>query len=89
MAESQVLSDLETITQTGEQIYRDRYRARYEAIHHGKFLAIDTVTGEATLAEEPEDALEQAHKANPDHMCYLMRIGFAGAFEGGFSSMLE
>jgi hypothetical protein len=40
MAESHVLTDLETIAQTGEQIYRDRYQARYEAIHVGKFLAM-------------------------------------------------
>jgi hypothetical protein len=85
MAETQPFR-LETIAQTGEQIYRDRYQARYEAIHYGKFLAIDTVIGEATLADAPEDALKQAHKANPDHMCYLIRIGFAGAFEGGFST---
>jgi hypothetical protein len=89
MAQSQVLSDLETIAQAGEEIYRDRYRARYEAAHFGKFLAIDVVTGEAILADEPEDALEQAHKASPNRMCYLIRIGFPGAFGGGFSSMFE
>jgi hypothetical protein len=89
MAESQVLSDLDTIAQTGEQIYRDRYRARYEAAHFGEFLAINVVTGEAVLADEPEDALEQARKLNPDQMCYLVRIGFPGVFEGGFSTMFE
>jgi hypothetical protein len=39
MAQSQVLSDIETIAQTGEHIYRERYRAEYEATHSGKFLA--------------------------------------------------
>jgi hypothetical protein len=86
MAESQVLVDLETIAQAGERIYRDRYRAQYEASHFGEFLAIDVATGEAILADQPEEALERAHNASPDRMCYLMRIGFPGAFGGGFSN---
>jgi hypothetical protein len=75
MPQSQVLSKPDPVTEAGEQIYRERYQAQYEASHRGKFLAIDVETGEATLAEEAVDAMEQAHQANPDHMLYLLKIG--------------
>jgi hypothetical protein len=75
MTDSQVLSDLDPVTEAGEQIYREGYKSQYEANHLGKYLAIDVVTGEATLADEAVDAMEQAHTAHPDHMLYLVKIG--------------
>jgi hypothetical protein len=71
---AEVLSKVDPVTEAGEQIYRERYKAHYEASHLGKFLAIDVTTGEATLADVAVDAMEQAHQANPDHMVYLLKI---------------
>jgi hypothetical protein len=83
MAESEVISNVDPVTQAGEQIYRERYQAQYEANHFGKYLAIDVVTGEAALADEAVDALERAHQANPDHMLYLLKIGSRGVYQLG------
>ena len=69
--------------ETGERIYRDKYKERYEARHSGKFLAIDVETGEATLAAEAAEALERAHDANPAHMIYLVKIGSRGVYNLG------
>jgi hypothetical protein len=95
MTESHVLSGVDPVSETGEQIYRERYKAQYEAMHFGKYLAIAIVTSEATLADEAVDALEQAHKAHPDHMLYLLKIGSRGvynlgsAFQCPFSGFLD
>ena len=91
MTESQVLTDLDPVTEAGEQIYRERYKSQYEANHFGKYLAIDVVTGEATLADEAVDAMEQTHNSNPDHMLYLLKIGYRGVFRAGWrlSSVLS
>jgi hypothetical protein len=84
MTDSQVLPSLDPITEAGEQIYRERYQAQYEASHFGKYLAIDVVTGEATLADEAVDAMERAHEANPEHMLYLLKIGHRGIGRAGW-----
>ena len=84
MIDSQVLSNVDPVTEAGEQIYRERYKAQYEASHFGKYLAIDVVTGEATLADEAVDAMERAHQSNPDHMLYLLKIGYRGIGRAGW-----
>ena len=83
MIEGQVLSDIDPVTEAGEQIYRERYKSQFEASHSGKYLAIDVVTGEATLADEAVDAMERAHNASPDHMLYLVKIGSRGVYNLG------
>ncbi len=83
MMQSQVLSDLDPVAEAGEQIYLQRYKSQYEANHWGKYLAIDVVTGEATLADEAVDAMERAHNVSPDHMLYLVKIGSRGVYNLG------
>jgi hypothetical protein len=84
MAESQVLSSADPVTEAGERIYWEKYRDQYEPTHLGKFLAIDVVTGRATLSEQAADAMERAHQANPDHLVYLLKIGSSAIGRLGF-----
>ena len=83
MTNSQVLSDLDPITEAGEHIYRERYQSQYEADHFGKYLAIDVVTGDATLADDAVEAMERAHGMHPDHVLYLVKIGSRGVYNLG------
>jgi hypothetical protein len=83
MTDSHVLFDLDPVTETGERIYRERYKSQYEESHFGRYLAIDVLTGEATLADEAVDAMERAHDVHPDHMLYLVKIGSRGVYNLG------
>ena len=68
------------IAKLGEDIYKQRYQAQYEASHAGMFAAINIRTEEATLADAPDEALLAARAADPQGMFHLIRVGFAGAF---------
>ncbi len=69
------------IAEAGQKIYDGRYRAKYEATHFGKFVAINIRTSEATLGDTPEDALASAKKADPSGLFHLIKVGSAGAFQ--------
>jgi len=73
------------VADAGEQLYLEKYKAEYEQKYHGKFVAIDVNSGEATIADSPDQALEQAKAAHPDGIFHLIRVGFKSAFEIGFT----
>jgi hypothetical protein len=80
----ETLGDAAKIAEAGDKIYHERWQQQYEPSHNGDFVAIDIATGEAFLAKEAVDALEQACAANPESFFHLIRIGSEAAFEGGF-----
>lgn len=72
--------DAHSIAKHGTDIYQRRFRADFERLHHGKFVAIDIKSSEAYVADSPDTALAQARKASPDGIFYLLRVGSAAAF---------
>jgi len=68
----------------GETIYRERYQERFEFEHSGKFVAINIATGEATLGDTAEGALDQAHDLDSSGFFPLIRVRHAGAFRLGY-----
>ena len=73
------LSNPRAIAKLGEKIYRERYKEEYERNHQGKFVAIDTTTGKAYLADALEVALQSAREDSPTGVFHLIQVGFAGA----------
>ena len=67
---------IEEIGQRAEEIYNTKYRAEYEARYYGKFLAIDTETEMAFLADTEDGASLAARNARPGSLPCLFRIGF-------------
>lgn len=76
---SPALSNPKAIAELGEKIYREQYKESYERDHTGKFLAIDTTTGKAYLADAPEVVLENARADSPAGVFHLIQVGFTGA----------
>ena len=74
------------IAERGEQIYRLNYQAEYEAVHHGKFVAVNVNTGAATLGATPDEALQTARGADPKGMFHLIRVGFPSAFQVSYAA---
>lgn len=79
-AELRNFTNPKEIVEAGEKIYAERYKLDYEQKFGGKFVAIDVLTGEATVADFPEDALEAGRKKNATGLFHLIKIGSPGAF---------
>jgi hypothetical protein len=69
------------IVARGEEIYNRKYRAEFERLHDGEFVAIDTNSEAVYLADRPEDVLSKARIGSPNGVFYLLRIGASGAFK--------
>lgn len=69
----------------GLAIYRERYQHDYEQRFLGKFVAIDISTGEAWIADTPEEALGIAQGKNPTGFFHLIKIGAAGVFRVSYT----
>lgn len=68
------------VAAAGQSIYDERYKAEYEEKYFGQFAAIDVISGDAFVAEFPEEVLEEARAKKPTGIFHLIKIGFAGAF---------
>lgn len=83
--QSQVnLTNPQSISDEGERIYNERYKAEYEKEHLHEFLAIDVLGGSGTLGTTAMEAVSKAHKLYPEGFFHLIRIGHAAAFQHGF-----
>jgi hypothetical protein len=78
-------SNPQQIADAGEQIYQERLRADLEHTSNGKFVAIDVVSADHFIADNPEEALNAASLANPGGIFHLIRVGFPGAFQIGYA----
>ena len=74
------LTNPQEIADAGERIYKERYKADYEANYPGQFTAINLSTGKASVAPFPEQAIELAKKDSPEGLFHLIKIGAPGAF---------
>jgi hypothetical protein len=72
------------IADRGEAIYVEKYRANLEKTSHGKFIAINVASADATLADTGEEALRLALEKDPSGFFHLIRIGHKAAFEAGW-----
>jgi len=64
----------------GLEIYETKYQKDFEKKFPGKYVAIDISTGEAYVADSPEEALGIAQGKNSKGFFHLIRIGSPGVF---------
>ncbi|OGY30990.1 MAG: hypothetical protein A3C02_00565 [Candidatus Andersenbacteria bacterium RIFCSPHIGHO2_02_FULL_45_11] len=65
------------IASEGRKIY-DRIKEKYIA-EKGKFLAIDIESSDVFLGDSNSEAVEVAKNKYPDHVFYVVRIGYSAA----------
>ncbi len=75
-----------TLAQAGEdfanraqRVYDENLRDLLERTQMGKFVAIEPETERYFVADTGTAALIEARNALPDHMFYLVRVGYAAA----------
>ena len=78
------LNNPQEISEAGERIYNEQYKAEYEQEHLHEFLAIDVLGGSATVGTTAMEAVSKAQELHPEGFFHLIRIGHAAAFEHGF-----
>ncbi len=86
MTMPETFSTPQQIAEAGRKLYQERYREEYEAKYPGQFAAIDVRSGDAFVAEEPEQAVNEARTARPDAIVHLIRVGASGAFRVSYAS---
>ncbi len=74
-------SNPKRIADAGERIYKTKFQQELEKTANGKFVAIDVISGSASMGETPEQALNAARKEDPKGLFHLIRVGFSGAFQ--------
>ena len=84
--ENPLLSNPKQIAELGEKIYQERYKEQFEREQSGKFVAIDVVTQNAYIGDNPESAVEDARKDSPNGLFHLVQVGLPGAFRVSYKS---
>ena len=72
------------IGQRGEAIYKRRYQAEFEKTLQDRFVAIDVVSEEVTIADTAEEVIRLALEKSPTHFFHLLRIDHQAAFDAGW-----
>jgi alkaline phosphatase len=72
------------IAERGEAIYKNKYQTEFEAKCLGKFVAINILNEDATVADTSEEAIRLALEKEPDGFFHLVRVGHKAAFEAGW-----
>lgn len=70
--------NIQQIADQGMKIYEE-IKDQYDPLHRGRFLALDVESKNAYLSDTSEDALEQAREHHPDHIFYVVKIGYDAA----------
>ena len=69
--------DIHRIASEGRKIY-DTVKEKYAA-EKGKFLAIDIESKDVFLGDSNSEVVETAKRKYPDHVFYVVRIGYSAA----------
>ena len=77
------LNDPKAISDAGKRIYNERYQREYERDYPGQFVAVDVLSGNATLGSTASETLVRARQQYPEGVFHLIRVGHSGAFEVG------
>lgn len=67
--------DIHKIATKGNEIY-ESVKTRY-AKDKGKFLAVDTESGDVFLGDSNSEAVEAAKREYPSHVFFVVKIGYS------------
>jgi hypothetical protein len=78
-----VSTQSQSVIDRAKAIYDERWRADLESTHPGEFLAIEPESAQFWLADSFSEAMMQAHRAFPERLSYVLRIGQDAALHIG------
>ena len=67
------------LVESGQRFYDEHLRAELEPEHTGRYVAVEPESGRYFLADTGTDALLDAHRALPQSLFYLARVGYSSA----------
>lgn len=67
------------LVESGQRFYDEHLRAHLEPEQTGRYVAIEPDSGRYFLADTGTEALIEAHRALPNSLFYLARVGHAAA----------
>ena len=71
------------IADQAEAIYERHLKALLERSHLGAFVAIEPVSGDHFLGRTLSEAIQAARQAHPQHLSYVIRVGYTSAVHMG------
>ena len=75
-----------SIAEKAKEVYETELKARLEAEHRDRYVAIEPVSKEFFLADSFVDAALAAKQAHPNRKSFVIRIGHDAAFHIGAST---
>ena len=67
------------LVESGQRFYDEHLKDELEPAHTGRYVAIEPDTGRYFLADTGTEALLEAHRALPQSLFYLARVGYPSA----------
>jgi hypothetical protein len=67
------------LVESGQRFYDEHLKDELEPEHTGRYVAIEPESGRYFLADTGTDALLEAHRALPQSLLYLARVGYPAA----------
>jgi len=78
------------LVERGERLYKEKLKDELEPEHTGRYVAIEPESGKYFLDDTGTGALAAAHREMPNHLFYLMRVGYQTADAlGGYASRIR
>jgi hypothetical protein len=79
-----------SVAEDGQAVYENQLKAELEPEHEGEFVAIEPGTPRYFLGKTATAALSAAHKAMPQSLFFLTRVGSTSAHRiGGHASRIR
>ncbi len=73
----------QNVIDRAKALYDARWRGDLEANHPGRFVAIEPESAEYFLADSFAHAVDQAHRAYPGRVSFVLRVGHEAALHIG------
>ncbi len=73
----------ETVAALAKSIYYEQLQPELEALHRGRFVAIEPTSGNHFLGDSFGEAVTAARAAHPDRISFVIRIGHDAAIHLG------
>ena len=67
------------LVEGGQRFYDEHLKDELEREHTGRYVALEPESGRYFLADTGTDALSEAHRALPQSLFYLARVGYPSA----------